>query len=140
MTWEEWKKIRYFSPRENWGDPEKIEFRLVFLLDCLRQFIGCPIIIHCGTQGTHTKGSYHYVGKAVDCHAVGISLLDFYLAAERFPFGGIGVYPYWNNPGLHLDIRPLPGKRRPEARWGRVNGEYVSLNGKFIIKHILKAT
>lgn len=130
MTREEWGKIRYFSPRENWGDPERVEFWLVFLLDCLREFIGCPIVVHCGTQGIHTKGSYHYVGKAVDCHAVGISLLDFYLAAERFPFGGIGIYPCWNNPGLHLDIRPLR-EGEPGARWGRID-RYVALNQEFI--------
>ena len=128
-----WKKLRYFSPEENWGDPERIHPRLLILLDSLRDYIGCPIIIHCGTQGKHAKNSYHYRGMAADCHAEGIDLLDFYLAAERFNFTGIGIYPYWNNPGLHLDVHPRHAGQ-PQARWGRVDREYIPLDGEFIIR------
>jgi len=50
--------------------------------------------------------SQHPLGRAVDCHAIGISLGDFWLAAERDPWlRGIGLYPYWVIPGLHLDTR-----------------------------------
>jgi len=28
-----------------------------------------------------------------------------YRFAQRYPWGGIGAYPFWNAPGLHLDTR-----------------------------------
>ena len=130
-----WKRLKYFNPKESWGDPERINPRLLILLDALREYIKVPIIIHCGTQGKHSANSYHYKGMAVDCHAKGINLFDFYLAAERFYFTGIGVYPEWNNPGLHLDIRPCD-VGCPQARWGRVDGEYVPLNSEFFKKYV----
>jgi uncharacterized protein YcbK (DUF882 family) len=70
----------------------------------------------------------HYVGKAADIHIVGMSLIDAYLAVEKLGlFNGVGLYPFWNNPGLHVDLRQKP------ARWGRnAAGIYVALNDKFI--------
>ena len=141
MTKEQWQVIKYFSPMENkkkspWGDPYKMDFSLIRQLDLLREYIGVPIHIHCGTQGKHSEKSYHYTDpcKATDCFCEDLSLLDFYLFAERFVFGGIGVYPYWNRPGLHLDMRVA----YPAARWGRVNGVYVPLSAEFIKNHVLK--
>jgi len=137
MTKKEWGLIKYFSPKEDWGDPDRMEFYLVYLLDRLRFIIGKPIIIHYGTQGKHSPNSWHYVGKAVDFHAKGISLFQLFLSATRFPFGGIGVYPFWDNPGLHVDTRPRPNGE-PQARWGRINGEYIPLNEEFFRKYVLK--
>jgi len=140
MTKEEWQEIEYFSPTENWGDPGKMDFRLICRLDLLREYIGVPIYIHCGTQGKHLAKSYHYMDpcKAVDCSCEDISLLDFYLSAERFVFGGIGIYPYWKRPGLHLDIRGVIACPIGWARWGRVNSNYVPLSAEFIENHVLK--
>ena len=139
MTKEDWEKIKWFGPGENWGNPERMDSLLIFYLDKLREFIGHKIIIHCGTQGNHTELSYHYTipCKATDCHAEGMSLLDFYLAAERFDFGGIGVYPTWHFPGLHLDTRPIE-VNSPGARWGRVHNLYTILNDEFIKKYLIK--
>jgi hypothetical protein len=57
-----------------------------------------------------------------------MSLVDAYLAVEKLGlFNGVGLYPFWNNPGLHVDLRQKP------ARWGRnAAGIYVALNDKFI--------
>jgi len=131
MTDEQWKSIKYFSPRENWGDPKKVSYTLVKLLDDLRSYIGHPIYVLCGTQGKHTKHSYHYVGKAADVYCDEIDLLDFYLASERFSFGGIGVYPNWAHPGLHLDVR----RTKVGARWGFDGKRYVPLDKRFIIEY-----
>jgi len=125
MTLRQWNRLRYFSIFENWGDPFRMHSKLLFALDRLRAFIGYPCIIHCGTQGQHSPNSYHYKGMAVDCHFENVSLIDQWLAAERFPeFLGIGLYPQWNNPGLHLDIR----NTKMRARWIRLDSIYRPLD------------
>ncbi len=140
MTKEDWKKIKWFAPLENWGDPDKMDPHLIFYLDKLRIFIGHKIIIHCGSQGKHSEYSYHYQDpcKATDCHAEGISLLDFFLAAERFPFGDIGIYPAWNFPGLYLDTRPIFYNRKPQARWGKIHNLYTAFDEEFIREYLMK--
>ena len=138
MTPEQWETIKYFKSSENFGDPSKMSYILLLTLDNLREFIGVPIVIHCGyeTDG-HSENSYHYKGMAVDCHATKIDLYDFYFAATRFSFHGIGIYPLWNNPGLHLDIRPV---HRYEGRsfWECTGpGEYVPISSCFISEYLV---
>jgi uncharacterized protein YcbK (DUF882 family) len=122
-----WDAIHpYFRPyntSDKWGDPEKIDPLLLYSLYSLRKAIGLPIHIHCGTQGKHVEGSFHYNGLAVDVHiGKDVPVLDQYLMVEKYNlFTGIGLYPDWNNPGLHLDIGR--GTKRP-ARWVKKNGVY----------------
>lgn len=107
MTDEDWKKLKYFSKDEKWGDPLMMSSSLIYRMEELRHFVGQSIIIHCGYELTgHATNSYHYQGLAVDFHIKGLSLLEQYCAAEACGFTGIGAYPFWNNPGLHVDIRP----------------------------------
>jgi len=124
-----WTKIKHFKSTENWGDADKVNPYLVMCLDDLREAVNRPIHIHCAydTKG-HAANSFHYIGKAADIHIEGLSLVDAYLAVEKLGiFNGIGLYPFWTNPGLHLDLRQNP------ARWGRnAAGIYVALNDKFI--------
>lgn len=128
MTPNEWLTIRHFSENEKWGNPEKMEYDLVKTLDDLRDFIGFPINIHCGYED-RKNNSQHCFGTAVDCHAKNLSLFEFYTAASRFEFNGIGIYPFWNNPGLHLDIR-TSGHR---AIWGKdIVGDYVPISSEFM--------
>lgn len=105
MQAEQWKLIEYFTPGEAWGIPRVMDYGLIRLLDRLRGRIGKPIIIHCGYE-LRDGQSFHSRGLAVDCHAEGMHLIDFFLAAGRYDFGGIGLYPFWRRPGLHLDVRP----------------------------------
>ena len=136
MTLENWNRIRYFTPREKWGDWTWLQEDLIFKLDAMRRFAGVPIIIHCAydTFG-HSKDSYHYKGMAADLHFVGRNLLDQFIIASRF-FSGIGCYDetVWQHSGLHVDIRRTAATV-PEARWGatRINGKrtYVKLNSEF---------
>ena len=125
MTQKDWNTIRYFKMNENWGDPFQMEKELMVKLEKLRGYIKKPIVIHCGySVDGHSSQSYHYKGMAVDMHIVGLSLLDQYLVAELFDFWGIGVYPFWNNQGLHLDIRT-----DKITRWVRNDKNvYTSLN------------
>lgn len=111
MTEEDWEHaiLGGFCKKEKWGDPFKMSKELIFKLIKLRSMLivkypQIKIIIHCGYEYRDT-GGYHPKGMAVDIHASGINLIDFYLIAEKSDlFGGIGIYPKWNNPGLHLDI------------------------------------
>ena len=126
-----WKKIKHFTEKENWGDVSKVNPYLIMALDALREMVGKPIVIHCAyDESGHKNNSMHYVGKAADIHIVGMNIVDQYLAVEKLgTFNGIGVYPHWNNPGLHVDLRTKPG------RWGRdAHGNYVALNSKFLEK------
>jgi len=123
MLPEQWAKINYFNPEEEWGDPEQMSYLLLIRLDSLRERAGKPIIIHSGFASSgYSPNSYHYLGMATDLHIEGLSVLDQYLLAEQEGFGGIGVYPYWSSPGLHLDTRS-----DGPTRWARVDGSYVSL-------------
>ena len=55
-------------------------------------------------------------------------LFDLYLTLERLNYWeGIGLYPHWNRPGFHTDIRSTkhPSAR---ARWFRIkDGSYFPL-------------
>ncbi|KKM98698.1 hypothetical protein LCGC14_1155440 [marine sediment metagenome] len=132
MTAEAWaKRFFFFKPRE-FGIPDhpnglrtqevldNMDGWLVLNLDALRRFVNKPIIIHAGyaTRG-HAKNSQHYLGAAADFHIEGMGLFAQYEAAQRFKFTGIGVYPFWSNPGLHVDVRPLKvhAQVEPGARW-----------------------
>lgn len=123
----QWGTIKYFKSSENFGRPDKMNYLLLVLLDNLRGFIGRPITIHCGYED-RGNSSYHCRGMAVDCHA-DMDLIDFYISASRFDFGGIGIYPWWRSPGLHLDVRTAPMR----ALWGSIGpGEYVALDHEFL--------
>jgi uncharacterized protein YcbK (DUF882 family) len=124
-----WDVLQHFGKHEKWGDPDKMNPALLVLLDKLREIIGKPIIIHCGydTDG-HAPSSQHYVGNAVDFHIVGLPIEQAHEAMQGalhmlglLDRVGLGIYPFWNSPGFHLDVRG------EAARWGRLkNGTYVA--------------
>ncbi|MBU1108621.1 MAG: hypothetical protein KKB51_18235 [Candidatus Riflebacteria bacterium] len=127
----DWSKVDHFSKEEAWGDPDKINPLLVYSMDVLRKLVGRKIIINNayrpGDPGTHGRGD------AVDFVIVGLSVVDQFLAAEKTRlFTGLGVYPYWNRPGLHADVRTLKPNEHGH-RWGRnAAGVYVALDWQFI--------
>ena len=106
MTKKQWRKIKHFNVKEKWGDPYKMDFKLVWLLDELREHLDEPIIIHCGYElEGHAKNSFHKTGKAVDFHVEGIDLYAAWGEIDKlWWFGGAGFYPHWNSPGFHLDL------------------------------------
>jgi hypothetical protein len=130
MTDEDWPKVRRFKPSENWGNWRRVHRDLIFTLDAFAEFVQKPVIIHNAYDQTgHTDGSYHYKGMAVDFHVKGLNVFDQFLAVVRFDgFNGLGVYPFWNNPGIHGDIRPKSNRLLPDSLWMRNGaGEYISL-------------
>lgn len=129
MTPEEWESLDYFSEYEKWGDPSKMKLSIVRAMDDLRGYVGKPIHIHCGWENRTT--GVHPDGIAVDFHIEGMHVIDQFLAASRFDaFNGLGVYLWWNNPGLHGDTRQ--NKLTSDSRWGSVKkGQYVPLDRIF---------
>lgn len=117
----DWDKVKYFKPSE-FTEPDKMNPRLIDLLDLFREEVGQPIKINASyaTKG-HSPDSQHYKGNAVDVTCRRLDSKELFFYAIKFPWGGIGLY----NWGLHLDLRPL---RLPRPTWARISGNYVPLN------------
>ena len=130
----DWTKVRHFKKSENWGDPDKMNPLLIYSLDALRELAHSIIIINRG-YCPNDPGSTHKDGDAADVVITGFSVMDQFLLAEKTRlFSGIGVYPFWNRPGLHLDVRQLRANQHA-PRWGRnAAGVYVALDAKFLIE------
>lgn len=62
-------------------------------------------IVHCIVMGDHAKGSQHYIGRAVDGHFKGLNLYQSVMIGFKIGFKGIGYYTWWNDKGIHFDIR-----------------------------------
>jgi len=112
MEW--WRHLRKLDHHMPWGEVWKMNPDLVM---CLDQFLfdnSLDFQILCGTQGVHS-GKLHEQGFAVDfgvsCHKR--RRFDVLIDLFRYPFRGIGVYPYGRYPklknplALHCDMRPL---------------------------------
>lgn len=132
MNW----PIEHFDKSE-FAQWDEMDLNLLKMLDLLREHVNSSMIILCSNEMTrgHVANSQHFLGKAADVMCPGIPLLDFYLAAERFNFGGIGMYPYWTHAqygrkgGLHLDTRHYGEEYFKGARWWQnVNKQYKELN------------
>lgn len=129
-----WQHLNHFTPDEPWGDPAKMNGLLLLLIGALRDnwpSADPKFIVHCGYDlSGHMDKSLHHTADAVDYHVIdgrpfptqilvmeGL-LLDFQVSHRV----GLGIYPCWNNPGFHLEIR----ERAP--RWGYVPelGGYIA--------------
>ena len=116
-TDEVWKKLKYFKKHsliDRWGNVDLISDDLLLILDDFRHYIRKPVLVTSGTGGKHSENSQHSYGRAVDVCIPDFnhSPVDLCFTAMRFPFTGIGYYPFWMYNGeicggLHLDIRPL---------------------------------
>ena len=120
---------------------ENTDLAIVRSADDIQEFLlhknnRYKIVIHCfyDPKG-HVGKSYHYVrtvnGKkmpavAVDFHVLFCPFLlsvklirEYYRDANLQDSCGYGIYPSWNNPGHHFDLR---GYR---ARWGFIGKKEV---------------
>jgi hypothetical protein len=122
--------IIHFSPEE-FTDVHGMYVPLLLTLDKLRTYMGRAIKVHesnpsPAASSSHVPNSRHFVGRAVDCSCTGVPLWAFFLAATRFlEFTGIGVYPYWNSPGLHLEIDDVDMRK---YWWRDQVGNYRAIN------------
>lgn len=129
-----WSNLKNFQKKEWISDPSKVNIALVEMVDELTSFVKqehgsrATCVVHVAYEPSgHSENSQHYLGNAVDLHFAGVHIFDQYLAAERFNFSGLGVYPFWNSPGLHLDVRKLASYKG--ARWWKdKNDKYRDLD------------
>lgn len=82
-------------------------------------------IVHDINQGEHSKFSYHYEGKAIDGHFDGLTLPQMGLLSLAKWWQGIGLYPDWNQPGIHIDHRTEGNGLNDIAHWVQKNGAYL---------------
>ena len=110
-----------------WGDPEKVDVFLLWILALIRREIRkldptATITIHCAYEITGHKGKTHPLGIAADWHInstipyhelIGqvLVILHQYNLSNLV---GLGIYPCWNSKGFHLDVRGI------RARWGYI--------------------
>jgi len=110
IDWAALKYFKKFDTIDHWGDPNRMQAEILLRVDALRDFVGKPIFVTSGFR-ENDRGE-HGSGNALDIVCPTLSLLDFYLSAERFGFTGLGVYPNWKwdgleTGGLHIDLRDL---------------------------------
>lgn len=95
MNAKEWAQIKNFKPDsaiDDFGEPEKMFFPLMFMIDRLRDFLGVPIYIHGGFEAGHSPTGYHkrridgvWYGMAVDFHTGSdLGLYTQFYELERF--------------------------------------------------------
>ena len=139
-----WKLLKpYFSRKEKWGDPDKINPTLLFFLFEFRKTFpdGVYMNINCGWEERPTGGG-HPDGRAVDVHISGSPFLVVEEKLQEFigqegvkNWIALGIYPEWGNfkrPGFHIEIEKK--ERKKPRSWGakyvrKENGEIVFENG-----------
>lgn len=127
-----WRYLKHFKPEE-FRYPDKINPDALRLLDAMRDSIDGLGIITINAdydEHGHAPNSWHYRGRAFDLvirdaetHEP-LQVIKQLLIALRFKWNGVGVYPYWRAPGLHLDIRPLASTDRRAMWWRDKEGNY----------------
>ena len=78
-----------------------------------------------GDDGEHGKGNaldvVLFKSKPGDIHCI-----IQYCIANQFDFGGLGFYPFWKTPGIHIDCRE---KKNPRSTWwADIKGRYHSID------------
>jgi len=149
MKRDDFKHIRHFSMDEIPGW-DKVDLEVIKRLDEMRhtdgEEMGWYFIITSAYREAKpgVRYSFHHDGMAIDGMMIDratrlpLPLLKQYVIAERYNWGGIGLYPFWNRPGLHLDIREYSSFDR-QARWWRDrDGTYRNLYDYFESRGLFK--
>lgn len=125
-------QLKYFTVKEFGLSLPFLSTGLLYSLDEFRAKLGRPVMIS-EAPGALIRfdtdsESQHVFGRAGDIVLPeGPDLQTAYNVAKTCGFRGIGVYPDWYIPGLHLDTRP-----GPFAHWAGIKKDgqqqYVSIH------------
>lgn len=120
--------LRYFVASE-FDYPDLMDDTTLIQLDKMRETLPDMIMTINSDYRPGSKG-WHGRGKAVDCviryraTRQPVPIVRQFLIAVRFLWGGIGFYPFWPGPGLHLDTRPMTRYSRRPLWWRDAIGKY----------------
>lgn len=109
--------LKCFSPNE-FKHPDKMDCAVLTQLDHMRCKEGehRNIIITINSDFRPGDPKFHGQGLALDIviwDAITkdpLPLLEQFFIASRYGWRGIGLYPFWKRPGIHIDLRPPLGK------------------------------
>ena len=118
----DWNRIDYFDCYEfddpNYpGSGDCIDKSLLLNLVALRRVTGWKVLTHYSVGGAvDIDGSWGHSGNSLHLSNSGCKAVDFHFETNTpiniqlyyvmiTGFAGIGVCPYWNNPGFHVDTR-----------------------------------
>lgn len=96
---------------------EHMDLKFVALLNEFAGSLNTKFYMNRGAETTgHSPRSQHYKRpcQTADFYSKDIGLDRLFYWAHTFKskegktFGAIGAYPFWNNPGLHIDMREDP--------------------------------
>lgn len=153
MEWPE--QVKHFSPIRDVGlnDPDgtRMSPALMLLLDAMREEAGVECRITDGWRPDERQRELqaaglsdptqqrfaHPRGEGADWYFAGLPLLAMFCYASRWPFKGIGLYPYTSTgqPVVHTDVMD---RGRPRAAlWirNRVN-VYVYAPGREFVREL----
>lgn len=135
---QKFRKIRHFKPHE-FDAPERLDDDSLILLDEMRHEEAKTrdifIVVNADFALTgHSANSRHAFGDAYDLSIKDgktrkpLPVMDQFRIASNYTWGGIGIYPFWNSPGIHVDRRPWSVFRRRATWYRNAAGEYLSIN------------
>lgn len=128
-------RIKHFEPYE-FDYPHLMDADTLLQLEAMRK-TEKGIYITINSDYREDDDGWHGWGKAIDLVIWDertdepLPVVKQFLVALRYVgWTGIGFYPDWNIPGVHVDTRP---KTRFERRafWYRENGVYRNINEFF---------
>lgn len=136
-----WSEIRYFT-REEFNHPDKLEVCALIQLDSMRHEEGLrrDIIITINEDFAltgHSEKSRHKFGDAFDLvirlrkTRKSLPVVIQFQIALRYNWTGIGFYPFWTDPGLHVDTRPMTRFMRRALWWRDEAGKYHNIESYF---------
>jgi len=116
---------QFWTISENWGNLSLVDPKLIYLTHDYRLYLNKALNISpvegavYAVNGHHDQ-SWHKIIKGRNSLAMAMDVFPScdiafaWITALRFPFGGIGIYPYAQygklKGMLHLDIRPTVTK------------------------------
>lgn len=140
----DWDKLPNFSPEE-FDYPDKLRPRLLYMVQYMRDRENnrrgargqVPIIIVIKNDFRPEDPLSHGKGEALDMSIKDqvtkrpLPVLEQFWIGLHYFFTGLGFYPFWAEPGIHADIRPMSLYQRRATWWRDKAGEYRATHDFF---------